>query len=62
MFKFLEGDKKYKEVYKKLILRYKDNVLLQFGEKPAFMIKHKEQKREEFLSFLKEILDYLNKK
>ena len=62
MFKFVEGDNKHKEVYKKLMLRYKDNILLQFGEKPAFMIKHKEQKREGFLSCLKEILDYLNEK
>ena len=62
MFKFIEGNNNHREVYKKLIFKYKENVLLQFGDKPAFMIKHKDQKREGFLSFLKEILDYLNGK
>ena len=62
MFKFIEGNDKYQEVYKKLILRYKESVVLQFGEKPAFMIEYNEQKREGFLSLLKEILDYLNGK
>ena len=62
MFKFVEGNNKYQEVYKKLIKKYKEDVLFQFGDKPAFMIKYKGQKRENFLFFLKEILDYLNKK
>lgn len=59
-FKFIEGNNKYQEVYNRLISRYKDKVVLQFGEKPGFMIKINEQKKEGFLSFLKEMLDYLN--
>jgi transcription-repair coupling factor (superfamily II helicase) len=59
IFKFAEEKNNHKQVFIKLVSKYKENAILQFGDKPAFMIKNKEQKREDFLAYLKEILDFL---
>lgn len=61
-FKFKEGDKGYKGVYQKLLQKYKSDVVLQFGEKPVFMVKMEDKKKEEELKFLKEIIDYITDK
>lgn len=61
-FKFKEGDKGYKTVYAKLLQRYKKDVVLQFGQKPVFMVKVQDKKKEDELKFLKEIIDYITDK
>lgn len=61
-FKFKEGDNGYKGVYQKLLQKYKRDVVLQFGEKPVFMVKMEDKKKEEELKFLKEIIDYITDK
>lgn len=61
-FKFKEGDKGYKGVYQKLLQKYKRDVVLQFGEKPVFMVKMEDKKKEEELKFLREIIDYITDK
>ena len=58
-FKFSKEKNNHNNIFIKLIEKYKKNVLLQFGENAMFMIKNVDGKREEFLSLLKEILDYL---
>ncbi|WP_143317547.1 transcription-repair coupling factor [Clostridium sp. HBUAS56017] len=61
IFKFVEGETSYKDVFKKLIDNYKDNVLLRFGDKPSFTFKQGEQKKEQILAFFKEMLNKLIK-
>lgn len=58
-FKFKEEDKKYEEIFAKLIKKYKEYVLLQFGINPIFMIRSNKLKKEQILVFLKEMFDYL---
>ena len=59
IFSFVEGDDNYKKVFSKLMNRYKNNILLKFGEKPSFIFKQGEYKREQILAFFKEMLEYL---
>lgn len=61
-FKFKQKEDIYKDVYIKLIKKYKEYVLLQFGENPIFTIKNKDIKKSEFIILLKEIMDYLTSK
>ncbi|MDS0525307.1 transcription-repair coupling factor [Clostridium sp. SHJSY1] len=61
IFKFVEGDDSYKKIFKKLVDDYKENVLLRFGEKPSFIFKQGEQKKENMLAFFKEMLENLIK-
>ena len=61
IFKFVQGDEEHKRVFKKLMDKYKDNVLLQFGETPSFIFKQRDQKKEEMLAFFKEMLENLIK-
>lgn len=58
-FKFVAGDKNHNLIFKKLIGKYKNDVILQFGEVPSFILKNKEQKMDEMLALIKEILEYL---
>ncbi|HEY5524606.1 MAG TPA: transcription-repair coupling factor, partial [Clostridium sp.] len=62
IFSFVEGDDNYKKVFGKLIHRYKNNVLLKFGDKPYFIFKQGEYKKEQILAFFKEMMDNLIKK
>ena len=61
IFKFSDGDNGYKKVFKKLIELYKDSILLQFGEKPSFVYKQRQQKKEDTFQFFKDMFDKLIK-
>ncbi|MGL5151976.1 MAG: transcription-repair coupling factor [Clostridium sp.] len=58
-FTFQEGDDKYKEIFKYLLLNYKDMVFVKFGKKPQFVFKINELKKEDVILKLKELLDIL---
>ena len=62
IFKFAKDDDSYKEVFKKMLKDYKNNILLKFGEEPSFIFKPTDQKKEEMLKFFKEMLENLMKK
>lgn len=55
-FKFSKNQKNYKEIIKNIIKDNKDNIVIQFGENPMFMIKLKNIKKDEILPYLKKIL------
>jgi len=61
VFKFAKNCENYKNIYKKIISRYKENVLLKFGEEPFFAFTDKEKNREDMLKFFKEMLEELSK-
>lgn len=58
-FKFQRGFKKVNEIYSLLLSKYKDNVVLYFGETPFFAIRTSTIKREEMLNFYKYVLKEL---
>ena len=58
-FKFSKGFKNINEVYSVLLNKYKDNVVLYFGETPFFAVRINTIKREEMLNFYKTILKEL---
>ena len=58
-FKFAKDKNNHNEIFVKLIEKYKDKVLLQFGSNAMFAIKNSDGKREELLPLLREIVDYL---
>ena len=62
IFKFAKDDENYKNVFKEILIKYKDSVLLKFGEEPSFVFIDKEKNREEMLEFFKEMMDGLSKK
>ena len=62
IFKFSKDDESYKNVFKEILMKYKDSVLLKFGEEPSFVFIDKEKNREEMLEFFKEMMDGLSKK
>ena len=55
VFRFADGDSDYKRIFKVLINKYKDSVVLKFGSKPYFAFKLRDIKKEEKLEFLKEM-------
>ncbi|WP_293982572.1 transcription-repair coupling factor [uncultured Clostridium sp.] len=57
VFKFAEGESDYKNIYKVLIEKYKNSVVLKFGSKPSFSFKIKDIKQENKLEFLKEVFN-----
>ena len=60
-FKFADGDKEYENVFKVLLEKYKNNVILKFGSNPEFEFKQNNIKKEEMLAFFKEMLDNIIK-
>ena len=62
IFRFTKDDDNYKNVFKEILIKYKENVLLKFGEEPSFVFVDKEMNREEMLKFFKEMMDELSKK
>ena len=60
-FKFPKGYKKVNDIYHKLMKKYKENVVLYFGETPFFAVKVNSIKREEILDFYKKLLTDLIK-
>ena len=57
--KFQKGFKNVNKVYRVLLSKYKDNVVLYFGETPFFAVRINTIKREEMLNFYKELLKEL---
>lgn len=57
IFRFAEGESDYKNIYKILIEKYKNIVVLKFGSKPYFSFKLKNIKQENKLEFLKEVFN-----
>ncbi|WP_244834278.1 transcription-repair coupling factor [Clostridium sp. BJN0001] len=55
-FIFQDDTCDYIKIYKYLINNYRKKVILEFGEKPCFIIKMSEIKKEEELEFLKKLL------
>lgn len=59
MFIFAENDDDYKDIFVKVIKYYKDDVILKFGERPSFIFKQGNRKKEEMLEFFKKMLEDL---
>ena len=57
VFRFAEGESDYKKIYKVLIEKYKNIVVLKFGLNPYFSFRSKDIKQENKLEFLKEVFD-----
>lgn len=55
IFKFAEGEREYKKVFKVLMEKYKGMVVLKFGSNPYFAFKTRDIKKETQLAFLKDI-------
>lgn len=58
-FIFTKGYQQHYGLFKKLISKYKGDVILKFGETPMYILKNKEQKMNKMLENVKEILKYL---
>ena len=61
IFRFQAGDSNYEKIFKVIIEKYKDSIMLKFGEAPSFIFKLKDQKKENMLAFFKEMLENLIK-
>ncbi|MBK1809584.1 transcription-repair coupling factor [Clostridium sp. YIM B02505] len=61
LFQFQSRDKVDKDIFKKLLEKYKNNIIIRMGDKPSFGYKLKDIKREDILPALKNMLDGLNK-
>lgn len=57
IFRFAEGESEYKNIFKSLIEKYKDSVVLKFGLNPYFAFKLKNIKMENKLEFLKNVFN-----
>jgi transcription-repair coupling factor (superfamily II helicase) len=61
LFQFQSRDKVDKDIFKKLLEKYKNNIIIRMGDKPSFGYKLKDIKREDILPALKNMVDGLNK-
>ncbi|GKU26140.1 transcription-repair coupling factor [Clostridium folliculivorans] len=61
LFQFQSRDKVDKDIFKKLLERYKNNIIIRMGDKPSFGYKLKDIKREDILPALKNMVDSLSK-
>lgn len=57
LFRFSKGDSEYTKIFAKLIKKYKDILVLKFGEEPYFALKNNHIKKENKLQLLKSIVD-----
>ena len=57
IFKFAEGEREYKNVFKILMEKYKGMVVLKFGSNPYFAFKMSDIKKETQLVFLKDVFN-----
>ncbi|MBE6062563.1 MAG: transcription-repair coupling factor [Clostridium butyricum] len=57
IFRFSDNDCDYKKIFKVLITKYKESVVLRFGSKPFFAFRIKDIKKEEKLKFLKQVFN-----
>ena len=62
IFKFALNSKGRIDIMKKLMLNYKEFVVISFGDSSCFYIKHNGINKIEWLQFLKEIIDFISKK
>ncbi|GFP77959.1 transcription-repair coupling factor [Clostridium fungisolvens] len=61
LFQFQSRDKVDKDIFKKLLEQYKNNIIIRMGDKPSFGYKLRDIKREDILPALKNMLNSLNK-
>ena len=59
VFKFESRERTDKQLFIRLLEKNKENILFRFGDKPAFVYKYKDMKKESVLEKFKEILDDL---
>lgn len=57
IFRFAENESNYKNIFKVLMEKYKNSIVLKFGSNPQFAFKMKDIKKENILEFLKEVFD-----
>lgn len=57
IFKFAEGETEYIKIFKELMKKYKNLVVLKFGLSPYFYIRLKDITKENKLEFLKQVFD-----
>lgn len=57
IFRFVEGESEYKNIFKFLIEKYKDGIVLKFGLNLYFVFKLKNIKMENKLEFLKDVFN-----
>ena len=58
-FNFADSEVYYIESLKKLNKKYKELVVLKFGNKPSFTIKKNKINNEKTLNIIKEVLEYM---
>jgi transcription-repair coupling factor (superfamily II helicase) len=57
LFKFAQGESEYKNIFKMLMDKYKNSIVLKFGSNPCFAFKLNCIKKENKLEFLKEVFN-----
>ncbi len=57
IFKFAQGESDYKNIFKTLMDKHKNSVMLKFGANPYFAFKLKYIKKENKLEFLKDVFN-----
>lgn len=62
LFQFESRERTDKKIFLKLLEKHKEYVLFRFGDKPSFVYRCKEGKKEEILKTFKDILDELVEK
>ena len=61
IFKLQSGNNDYEKMFKLIIEKYKDSIMLKFGEQPSFIFNAKDKNKDTILAFFKEMLEYLIK-
>jgi transcription-repair coupling factor (superfamily II helicase) len=61
VFEFQSRERTDKEIFKKLLEKYKSNILFKFGDKPSFAYRLMDEKKEDILCLFKEFLNDLTK-
>ncbi|WP_440907007.1 transcription-repair coupling factor [Clostridium perfringens] len=59
IFIFESRERTDKRIFKVLLEEYKDDILIEFGDKPTILYRVKDKKKEDVLSTFKEMLDKL---
>lgn len=61
VFEFQSRERTDKKIFKKLLEKYKSNILFKFGDKPSFAYRLMDGKKEDILCLFKEFLNDLTK-
>ncbi|MGG5463159.1 transcription-repair coupling factor [Clostridium sp. B9] len=56
-FTFESRERTNKKIFKFLVENYKNDIMIQFGDKPVFLYRGKEKRKEDILQTFKEMLD-----